>query len=313
MSPRFDVVQADTGSSFRFAYLSGDRLSEQRSWHYHAQFELTWIIRGHGVRFVGDSMRRYGPGDLALIGPNLPHAWNDESEDGAVEAIVVQFAEDCFGEGFLSLDEALPIRQLLKRARLGLQFPPHAAVRAGELLRAMGAQPALERLVRLIELLDILAGSAAETIVTPESLHDDGATRVTRERLEKIYRYVRENLGAEISQARLATTLGLSSPAFSRFFKAATGKTFVHFVNMLRITEACRLLDSSTLSVTEVAMGCGYHNLSNFNRQFLTLKGMAPSAYRRSFRRQAELMRLASPVRRAAEPQFSVQSAATRT
>ena len=46
-----------------------------------------------------------------------------------------------------------------------------------------------------------------------------------------------------------------SAPAFSRFFRAATGKTFVGFVNLLRVDQACRLLGSTTQSVTAIAAG----------------------------------------------------------
>jgi AraC-like DNA-binding protein len=92
-------------------------------------------------------------------------------------------------------------------------------------------------------------------------------------------------MAGDISQAEIAAALGMTSPAFSRFFKTAMGQTFVNFVNILRINEACRLL-SGAQPITEIAMECGYQNISNFNRQFLALRGINPTEYRQRLRRR---------------------------
>jgi len=72
----------------------------------------------------------------------------------------------------------------------------------------------------------------------------------------------------------------LSEGAFSRFFRGHTGKTFPQFLNELRIGRACSLLMEGDLNVTEIAYECGFANLSNFNRQFLRLKGLSPREFR---------------------------------
>jgi transcriptional regulator GlxA family with amidase domain len=99
---------------------------------------------------------------------------------------------------------------------------------------------------------------------------------------------VRERLAGDIRQAEIPRTLHLSPPAFSRFLMATTGRTFVTFINTLRVSEVCRLLNNSSMSVTEIAMACGFNNVSNFNRQFLALKGVNPSEYRQRIRQKSE-------------------------
>src|SRR6478672_11896129 len=66
------------------------------AWHYHPELELTWIEASEGERIVGDHVASYGPGELVLLGSNLPHAWASSVPDAsrdpdAARAIVIQF------------------------------------------------------------------------------------------------------------------------------------------------------------------------------------------------------------------------------
>lgn len=292
MNPMFEAVQADTDSSFRCLHVSCKRFSDDHTWHYHPEYELAWVVSSEGTRFVGDSIQHYGPGDLVLLGPNLPHCWHDEphsAEVAAPELLVLQFTAHSFGEGFLSLEEAAPIRELLSAAQVGLHFTSAATARVGELMRETLERSGLDRLLRLLDILNLLARSRTGLpLATPEYRLTNGINPINHHRMEMIHRYVRENLTKEIRQADIAQALNLSAPAFSRFFKGVTGKTFVAFINTLRIHEACRRLANSSVPVTDIAMACGYNNVSNFNRQFLALKGINPSAYRQLVRQKSE-------------------------
>jgi AraC-like DNA-binding protein len=289
MEPRFESVRSDIDSSFRCLRFSCDSFSDDHAWHYHPEFELTWILRSEGTRFVGDSIQPYGVNDLVLVGPNLPHCWHNEptmAGSGTPDLVVVQFQTGCFGTDFMELGAARSLRRFLSHAQQGIAFDTRTAARVGPLLTGMTEEHGLHRLARLLDVLVILA--EAEDTVTLASrdyqLNND-ITPVSRSRIEKVHRYIRENMADEISQAEIAAALGMSSPAFSRFFKAAMGQTFVNFVNILRINEACRLL-SGDKPITEIAMECGYQNISNFNRQFLALRGLNPTEYRRQLRRR---------------------------
>ena len=73
----------------------------------------------------------------------------------------------------------------------------------------------------------------------------------------------------------------LSESAFSHFFKKHTNLSYISYLNGLRISRACRELESSAMSVSEICWNCGFNNKSNFNRKFLQAKGMTPTAYRK--------------------------------
>jgi len=293
MNPMFEPVAPEPDSSLRCLHFSCRHFSENHTWHYHPEYELAYVVASHGLRYVGDSIQPHQPGDLVLLGPNLPHCWSDEkdSQSCAVppELVVIQFNRESFGDGFLSLPEARPLQHLLHMADTGLHFVGGLAERAGALTRVAANEHGLDRLIRTLETLNLLTGcTTASPLASREYCAKPDGGPDSRAQIGSVCNYIRENLAMDISQAQTAANLGLSPTAFSRLFKSATGRTFVGFVNTLRINEACRLLDASTSAIIEIAMSCGYNNISNFNRQFLAVKGMSPSEFRQHTKRKSE-------------------------
>lgn len=284
MEPRFETVQADAASSFRSMRFTCESFAEDHTWHYHPEFELAWIVKSQGTRFVGDSIEPYRAGDLVLIGPNLPHCWHDERpEDGdAPEAVIIQFRPEIFGQDFFALPEFEAVKRLFRASKCGLHLQGEAADRVQAKMRTLFEKSGIPRLIGLLDILHFLAeadGSSRRLASADYHITND-ITEVNRKRIEMVHRYVRQNLASDINQAEVARLVGLTPPAFSRFFRRATGQTFVGFVNILRINEVCRTMSESNECITNIAMNCGYNNIANFNRQFLALKGMNPSQYR---------------------------------
>jgi transcriptional regulator GlxA family with amidase domain len=75
----------------------------------------------------------------------------------------------------------------------------------------------------------------------------------------------------------------MAAAAFSRWFKRATGRTFIAYLQELRVANACRLLIESERGITAIAHDSGFTNLSNFNRCFRRLRGTTPREYRAEF------------------------------
>ncbi|TQV80104.1 AraC family transcriptional regulator [Exilibacterium tricleocarpae] len=285
MDPKFEAIESDANSSFRCHHFYCTSFADDHTWHYHPEYELTWIIQSSGTRFVGDSIEHFSPDDLVLVGPNLPHCWYNDliprTPDSHTETMVVQFRKDFLGHDFLRLPESVPIKYLLERAKNGIAIEADTAVKIRKLLRDMLAAGSLERMIILLQILHALASSKDIRTLTSEKYHlENDINPLNRSRIERIHKYVREHIGEEISQTEIAKLAALTPPAFSRFFKKATGLTFVKFVNLLRINEACRLLVIDEMEITEIAYACGYNNISNFNRQFLSIKGLNPSDYK---------------------------------
>ncbi len=251
-------------------------------WHVHLEYELILVIQGYGYRIVGDNISRLAAGDLVLVGPGLPHIWQDEPSVGgraSVHFLLIQFEDKFLGDGLLKLPAMEPVRRLLHRANRGLHIVGKTHAKVTALMNQMADLKGMERVLRFLGILVILAGSedckpiASPGFAADTSLYDE-------ERMDRVFQFLNSQLGQAVRLAEAARIVHLSEGAFSRFFRLHTGKTFPEFVNELRIGRACSLLMEDNLNITEVAFECGFTNLSNFNRQFLKLKGLSPREFR---------------------------------
>jgi AraC-like DNA-binding protein len=286
MIPNFETAQADVDSSFRSTRLTCASFAEDHSWHCHPEFELTWILRSEGTRFVGDSIAPYRADDLVLIGPNLPHCYQDEpatagSNPGA-DLITLQFRPEVFGADFLGLPETRQLKELLRSSTRGLHVQGETSSKVRDLMLLTLEKQGMARLMCLLEILQTLTEGRRNlrSLASADYRIDNGITQTNRSRIELIHRHVRENLSRQISQRDIAALVNLTPQPFSRFFRKATGQTFVRFVNVLRISAVCRLLEETDDCITTIAMNCGYNNIAHFNRQFMALKGMSPRQFR---------------------------------
>lgn len=248
--------------------------------HFHPEFQLTYIMEGEGTLFVGDGIHRFGPGQVLLLGSNLPHVLRNDEEWYApgsalkARAISIYFNLDAFGSAFFQLPELRLVQQLLARAGRGLVFDA-ADQHIVEAFAHLPGKVDFERMLSLFQLLHRLSKeqtvSELSSMVWVTPLKDADHIRINA-----VFSYIMENFHDTIRLEDVAAIAHLSPTAFCRFFKNRTRKTFSNFLAEIRIGQACRLLLEDDYQVSEIAWKCGYRNLSNFNRQFKSLKGYAP-------------------------------------
>lgn len=257
-------------------------------WHFHPEYQLTLVLRSRGHRMVGDNITPLRPGDLVLVGSNLPHVWHQATDssggrpDPGVHAIIVRFLGTCLGAEFLEKPELESVRQLLRRAARGLVIGGKARELVTERMQRLAASRGLARIIELLAILDFLAESRelkpiASAGFVPAVAHGD------QDRMQRVCRYIDAHLTEPIERDAVAAEAHLSAGAFSRFFRVRTGKTLPEYVNALRIGRACEQLAEGTAKVTDIAMDCGFRNLANFNRHFRALTKLSPRDYRRRF------------------------------
>jgi AraC-like DNA-binding protein len=252
-------------------------------WHFHPEIELTFIERGTGRRHVGDSIAPFGPGDLVLIGANLPHVWRNDAPARVradyAHSVVVHFTEESFGTGFLRCAELKAVRKLLARARRGIEFAPRTSDAAIPVLMEMKNLTGLPRLIRLLEVFQLLASAGNSKLLSSAGFAPQ-LDPFAGERVNSAHQYVFRNFAGRIDHEEMARNAGMSSSAFSRYFRRMTGRTVSEFVNEVRIGHARRMLIETDRTIAEVAFACGFESLSNFNRRFRGITGTSPREFR---------------------------------
>ncbi|CAN5154617.1 AraC family transcriptional regulator [soil metagenome] len=247
--------------------------------HRHPHIELTWIVQGQGLRFVGDSVEAFGAGDLVLIGAQLTHAWVGEpafGETAPFRALVVQCPPEVLTDA--RWPELRSLQDLLARARQGVQFAAGPARdRAMAELVALSAEQGLARLARWLRLLQELADAPARRLSVQAASGDGHAAQGDRlDRLDRLLAWLHDQIATPIRIEQAAARVHISPAAFPRFFRRETGKTLIGYLNDLRTSQACLQLRHSRRPVAEIAAACGYPSLAHFERQFK--KRMACSA-----------------------------------
>lgn len=287
MKPHFHIVPRDVQS----AYLSRHHILPNFGtvWHYHPELEFHYIIRGKGVRFVGDNVSNFNEGELLLLGEGLPHMWRcneayfRRDPNVSAEAIVVQFLPSFLGNDFLHTRECAPLLRLFDKARLGLVIHGTTRERIVRLMKESVSAEGLKRVVLILSMLDVLADSVEHESIASRPW-GGSSEKEDVERIDRVYRFVLENYQHSVSLEEVASVANLSQTSFCRYFKTMAKKTFHDFLTEVRISHAKRMLIEDPEATTEaVCYECGFNNRSNFYGHFKRITGFTPLEYRRKY------------------------------
>ncbi|TQS69993.1 AraC family transcriptional regulator [Rhodobacteraceae bacterium] len=282
MHPWYEAVTIPEGQS---ALVFDRRLPEFGfNWHYHPEYELTLTLGSRGTRFVGSDVSPYGEGDLALIGPNLPHAWQSHHlAEGADEhrAVICWFTKD-WVRGLLALmPELRAVQALLAEAEGGVLFGDAPELRARVL--DLCTCPAPERAAALPALLLRLAGTPDRRTLSSKTLTPEELPRDQR-RMEAVLGYLHDHLQSPIRLAPLCALAHVTESQLQRIFRRSTGQSISAYVARQRVGRACTLLTRTDLAMATIADRCGFHDAAHLSRKVRQLTGRAPSRYRKEFR-----------------------------
>jgi AraC-like DNA-binding protein len=279
---KFELIPQQESCSFSVRQFKQPVFTQP--WHFHEECELTYIVQSTGWRYVGDNVSSFGPGDLVLLGSNLPHCWrNDTSGEKAqplAHSIVIQFKEGCLGADFLSRPEMNGVRKLLLQARQGLLFNGKTSQPVSNIMTRMAGQNGLDQLIDLLNIFALLI-DAKERHPLSSSGFSPLLDEFADERIHRACQYVFDHFSGSLDHGVIARGAGMSPSAFCHCFKRITGRTLSSFINEVRIGHAKKLLIDSDLNISEIAYASGYESLSNFNRRFQELTGLCPKRYRR--------------------------------
>lgn len=279
----YEAIAPNAASSFSVRTFAEEAFTAP--YHYHPEYELTLIVQGTGQRYVGSHVAEYGPGDLVLLGAQVPHCWKTAPDPAGARqsvSIVVQFTYECLGELFFSRPEVHAIAQLLRRGASGLRFPD-ASQHLQAALRQLGQEPdPFRRLLALLSLLQALAATPACEVLDAQQRVGSLAP-AERERFHRVMAYLVEHFRGDITLAQAAGVANLTPNAFCKYFKTLTRKTFIGTVIDYRLQYATQQLATTNKPVAEICYDSGFRDVSYFNKLFKAQLRRSPLQYRRTF------------------------------
>lgn len=283
MQPEFEKVELKINQSFYANHLKAARFPSPL--HFHPEIEILLILEGTGTRIIGDASGRFAPGELVMIGSNVPHVWYSDRPSGndllkIPETIYIQFREEFPGEMFMNLPEFKNINKLFALSKRGIRLHGDSRKRVADLLISIIQAEGFLRILKLLDILQIVAESHEYEFLASPDLQNHINIK-NSEKLNKIYKYMLNNYHENITLHDMAYVANLSTSAFCRYFKRITNKTFIQFLNEIRIGQACKILqEEENNSISQICYECGFNNVSYFINCFKKTTGLTPLEYR---------------------------------
>lgn len=256
--------------------------------HVHNEYELNFIENGTGAkRVVGDSIEDIDDLELTLItGSELEHGWlNHKCKSKEIKEITIQFHADLLNSHLLQKNQFQSVKEMFERATYGLTFSRQVILKMKDRLYELGSEHqgahSVLSLFAILYDLSLMPSSMRE--LSSRSFSANAQNYHSR-RVKRVYDFMLENFSQDIKLSDIASLVGMTETAFSRFLKQRTGKSFIDSLNDIRLGHATRMLVGTTHSVAEIAMNCGFNNLSNFNRIFKKKKGCTPREFRDNYK-----------------------------
>ena len=277
--PTLEKITPNFGSSFLLKKHEEFLKTNTPFWHFHPEIELVYVNKGKGKRHIGNHISYFNNSQLVLIGSNLPHiGYLDRLTTNGSETLI-QFLPDFLGKDFFKIQEMAAIDALFERAKKGIRFNIEIKQRIGAKIEKLIDLEGANRITSFIEILNDLATTEDYTLLNAngyafESSHQDS------NKIEVVYKHINDNFKDHISLDEISELVSMTVPAFCRYFKKSTGKTFTKLVNEYRVVHATKLLAESTMSITDISFECSFNNFSHFNKLFKEFTGKSASVYR---------------------------------
>jgi AraC-like DNA-binding protein len=281
--PLLEKISPDFGSSFFVKQHTESKKVGVASWHFHPEIELVYVNKGRGKRHIGNHLSYFNNSQLILIGSNLPHSGFTDRFTSEGRETIVQFRSDFLGNAHLEMPEMNAIAAMLIQAKKGVLFGMEIKEKIGSKIEDLVNLEGFMRMILFLEILNDLASTTDYTLLNVDGF----AFEITYKdslKIDVIYKYINNNFQKSISLEEIASESSMTVTSFCRYFKKATGKTFVQVVNEYRIAHATKILTESQMNIADICFASGFNNFSHFNKQFKSITGKTALNYRKDIK-----------------------------
>lgn len=275
---QFEIVEFEDNHSFR---IFDNHYYEAYPQHWHKPMEIIYAIDQDYEVFCADQPYKIGANEFLLIAPGVLHSMPAQEGRRLFLQVDISFLHNMAGMN--SLLTMMAPALALSEEKIPRVYPK--IISLFEEIQSIYTQeaPLSEPLIyaRLLEFLVLIGRQIgpARTILTSNLKKQEAYTLMMMDLCDYLSDHCDENITLEgISEDK-----GFSKYHFSRLFKQFTGYTFYRYLNHKRIEKAEKLLMDDVLRVSDIALSCGFNNLSGFIRMFKKIKGCTPSQYKEKY------------------------------
>lgn len=227
-----------------------------------------YCVKGKGWCEIGGNRHDISPGELLVLPPGTPHTYGaDESRPWTIPWVHIK------GESIPMLLAELGVTQLQPVVYLGDN--PELMALFEELLDVMEHGYTASRLLYASHILTHLLG----LMIWDHQRNWRGNLNADQKVVQSIA-YMKQHLEQPATAASFAALASLSESHYRSLFKRQTGYAPMDYFIRLRMHKACQLLDTTDLSVKEIATAVGYDDPLYFSRVFKGVIELPPTQYR---------------------------------
>ncbi len=253
--------------------------------HWHEEMEIIYIKNGTLHLTINNQSYVGKKGDIFLINTEDLHEMHTEENDIFYYAFLFslsQFSVD--NNDFVENTYITPImnKSLLFEHKLSCQSSIGTSLEPlfEQLVEMNRLESTAYQLGTKALLLQVIYLIIQDDLVKKSWTHSEKSEKIQLQK--NIVHYIRTNCTQRISLTDISFEFNMTPKYFCKYFKLTFNKTFIEYLNYIRIETAMDLLITTDLSVTEIAISCGFDNFSYFIRRFKALTGSTPSKYRKS-------------------------------
>lgn len=285
------ICQEQKNSYYRISISSQSFATSMLRSHTHKEYELFYLDKGKCYYFIDHAVHFITAGTFVLIKPGIPHRTTYVRTDDGNKRILLLLNDDHFHA--LLKQIGLPSLSILS-ARPVVHLTPDDAQQAKKICYDIVAQQSSDEKFRdasanllILELLLLLF----RCVQTAPAIGESSDTPPNSAKVSKVneaMHYIMENFARPISLKDIADSIYVSRGYISRAFNEVTGFKITDYINLQRINLAYTFLQTTDLSITEIAGNCGFESISYFDTLFRQYTGTSPQKYRRETGKQQD-------------------------
>jgi len=251
-------------------------------YHRHREFQISYVVKGKGSLMLGNLIRPCDKDEIFLVKPNEPHLFfKDESlpDNDQIHIIHLFFSLDKL-KPFFEMTELQAVKNFFYNLDTSKSLPATYAAALKNLFISLDAEEGVSKLLKVIDVFRFLLNQEQHLISIYSGLnkvdfHDSDGLRIN-----SVIKYALENYRKNVTVDEVSTLIHMTPTAFCKFFKKHTKKTFVAFLNEIRIEKACQLLvNKRAENISEAAYQCGFNTAVHFNRVFRSIMHISPTQF----------------------------------